>query len=81
MQASGATGEFGSEISAGITAEMEQERGMLRQELQQAGSSIESLRMEVQVSSDTVCILRCLGRWLLLSLPLYFCLKKITLFL
>ncbi|XP_067942282.1 golgin subfamily A member 5-like [Watersipora subatra] len=48
MQASGATGEFGSEISAGITAEMEQERGMLRQELQQAGSSIESLRMEVQ---------------------------------
>ena len=52
MRDSGNAGsaEFGSEISAGIAAEMEQEKTLLRQELHQSSSIIESLRMEVQVS-------------------------------
>lgn len=51
MRDSGGVGGAGlpSDLSAGINAEMEQEKTMLRQELQQSASTIESLRMEVQV--------------------------------
>jgi len=43
-------GEAGlsSDLSAGISAEIEQEKSLLRQELQQSASNVESLRMEVQ---------------------------------
>jgi len=37
------------ELSSDINAEMEQEKIMLRQELQQSSALVESLRMEVQV--------------------------------
>ena len=47
----GGEGGVGSDVSAGITAEIEQEKSLLRQELHQSASTVESLRMEVQVST------------------------------
>ena len=64
----GGEGGVGSDVSAGITAEIEQEKSLLRQELHQFASTVESLRMEVQVS-----IVESLCKYRLVLYILYVC--------
>lgn len=51
----GADNSLGPELNAGTAAQLEQENSLLKQELQQANSTSESLRMELQVC-PSVCL-------------------------
>lgn len=48
----GAGADNSFDMSAGVSAELEQERNLLRTELQQSVATIDSLRMELQVCSS-----------------------------